>query len=204
MMSQPQPSEVFNWDEIRQRLERLQQAFSQAEVLTAEQAEVVMAERARLLAQVPQEAPDTSEILELMILQLGSERVGLETRYIREVNRLTDATPIPGAPDFLIGVTNLRGQVLAVMELRSLLGITIEKSDDPPLIVLGTDRPEFGVIVDAVHEVTTLRIDEILPLPGSINGVARDYLRGVTEEALLIADGGVLLADERLYMDEAD
>lgn len=60
------------------------------------------------------------------------------------------------------------------------------------------------MLVDEVHEVITVRIDEIAEAPGSVQGVSREYLRGVTEDAMLILNGDVLLADERLYMDERE
>lgn len=196
------PSHRVHWEAIRERFERLQRTADQAGELTAEQSEEVMAQRARLLAQIPKEAPDTSQILEVMILQWAEELFALETQFVREVCRIANVTPIPGGPAFLKGVTNLRGQVLAVMDLREIFGVQTGNSEQMQTIVLGSSRTEFGILVDAVHEVTTLRIDEILEPPGSVAGMPRDYLRGVTEAAMLVLDGQALLADERLHMDE--
>lgn len=203
MMATDNPqAEKFDWSAIKQRFTHLMDAAAQSEEVTEEQADAIMAERAQMLARLPVEAPDSDEILEIMVIQLAKERFAIETRFIHEVYRVSDITPVPGGPNFLVGVTNMRGEVLSVLDLRTFFGIPAVARQRPQIIVLSTDRPEFGMLVDEVHEVTTLRIDEVAETPGTVQGVSREYLRGVTEDAMLVLDGDVLLADERLYMDE--
>ena len=72
------------------------------------------------------------------------------------------------------------------------------------VLVLGADRPEFGVLADAAHEVTTLRVDEVHEPPDSATGVGREYLRGVTKDALIVLDGAALLRDGRLFIDQGE
>lgn len=59
------------------------------------------------------------------------------------------------------------------------------------------------MLADGVQEVVTLRIDRVLDPPGSVTGAGREYLRGVTRDALLVLDGDALLSDERLYIDNS-
>jgi chemotaxis signal transduction protein len=171
--------------------------------LAPERATEIMAERARALARVPAQAPLASEVLEVMIFSLGNERYSIETRHAREVVRLADLTPVPGVPDFLTGIINLRGEVLAVIDLRKFFGLEERGLTElSRVIVLGRERAEFGILADAVHNVTPLRIDEVLEPPESTAGVGRQYLRGVTTEALIVLDGTVLLRDPRLFIDQ--
>lgn len=204
MATDNQQSEKFDWSAIKQRFICLMEAAAQCEEVTEEQADAIMAERARALARVPIASPDSDEILEVMVIRMAQERFAIETRFIHEVYRVGDITPVPGGPDFLVGVTNMRGEVLSVLDLRNFFGIPADPKKRPQILVLGTDRPEFGMLVDEVHEVITVRIDEIAEAPGSVQGVSREYLRGVTEDVMLILNGDVLLADERLYMDERE
>jgi purine-binding chemotaxis protein CheW len=193
----------IDWQDLRARLGRAQAGLAAAEQLSAEQAKAVMDERARALAQVPERAPDTKEILEVLTARLANERIAIETRFVREVYRPGEITPVPGSPPFLAGVTNLRGEVLAVMDLREFFGLpAAETAERPQTVVVGLDRPEFGLIVDEIYEVAKLRIAEVLEPPGSIAGLSRDCLRGVTADALLVLDGHMLLTDRRLYVDE--
>ena len=89
------------------------------------------------------------------------------------------------------------------MDLRTFLGVSGQAVTDlSRVLVLGGDRAEFGMLADAAHEVRTLRLDEILEPPGSVAGAGREYLRGVTQEALIVLDGAMLLQDSRLFIDQ--
>src|SRR4051812_25143835 len=102
--------------------------------------------RARQLARVPPEPPRAGELLELVGFVLAGQRYGLETRFVREVARLSRFTPVPGTPAFVMGVTNLRGEILALFDLRTLLGVVTEGVTDlGKIVVLGEHRREFGL-----------------------------------------------------------
>lgn len=195
----------IDWDEVKQRLALAQQAQAASEQLSPERAKQVMDERAGALAHVPDQIPDSSEVLEIMTFPMGKEHFAIETRFVREVYRAGDITPLPDAPDFVVGLTNLRGEVMAVMNLRQMFHITAPAGEKrSQLVVLGKDRPEFGILVDDVFEVITVRLEDVLDPPGSVTGACREYLRGVTDSALLVLDGDALLNDDRLVIDEAD
>jgi purine-binding chemotaxis protein CheW len=199
----PRP-EFIDWKEVHRRLGKARQSLEEALQLPPERARLVMEERARALARVPQSPTAQGERLEFVVFSLANERYGISTAYVREVIRLTDLTPLPGAPDFVAGVTNLRGQVLAVMDLRKFFGVAVRGlSDTSRVVVLGGERPEFGVLADAVHHVLTLPIDQVLDPPESVAGIARGYLRGVTGDALVLLEGSALLQDSRLIIDQA-
>jgi purine-binding chemotaxis protein CheW len=197
--------EKIDWQQVRERLARAAAATEQALHPSPERAGQVLAERARVLARVPAGAASAADLLEVVLFTLGNERYALETRFVREVIRLTDLTPLPGAPDFLAGVTNLRGQILAVIDLRKFFGVAPRGLTDlTRVVVLGGDRAEFGVLADAVAEVATLRPDQVLEAPAAVAGVAREYLRGVTADALLVLAGPALLQDSRLLIDQGE
>jgi purine-binding chemotaxis protein CheW len=200
--SPPRPAGKADWQEIRRRLDKLAAAADGAPALTPERARAVLEERARALARVPAETPDASAFLPVVTFTLSGERYAVEAQYVREVVRLGEHTPVPGAPDYLVGVVNLRGDILAVFDLRKLFGLPpVSVTDLSRILVLGGDRAEFGVLVDTADEVRPLRTAELLEPPASVAGVGREYLRGVTEEALAVLDGAVLLRDSRLFVD---
>jgi purine-binding chemotaxis protein CheW len=195
----------IDWQEVRARLARATAATEQALRHTPEQARAVLDERARALARVPAPAPRADRVLTVVTFGLANERYAIETRHVREVARFTDFTPLPGAPDFLVGVLNLRGEVLAVVDLRKFFGVARQGVTDlARVLVLGGEHAAFGVLADEAHEVTALRTDEVLEPPGSVAGVGREYLRGVTADALIVLDGEVLLRDARLFIDQGE
>ena len=191
----------IDWREIYSRLDRAAIAVRDALNPPAQLAQTILEERARALARVPPQPPRASEVLEVVTFLLAEERHAIETQFVTKVVRLTDLTPIPGTPAFLAGVNNLRGEILAVLNLRPILAVAPSGSAESPwIVVLGGERDEFGVGVDAVLEVTTLRVDEVLEPSAALAGGHRPYHRGVTTDALIVLDGAALLRDDRLVV----
>lgn len=123
---------------------------------------------------------------------LGGERLILEGRYLLGVSKLTTLAALPGAEPPVRGVTLWRGDLLTVLDIRPVLGIsTAVLSDLTRVIVLGERRARFGLLVDAVGTVATLPDADILEPPAS--SPAREYLIGVTTDAGLVLDGARLL-----------
>lgn len=198
-------AEGMDWQEVRKRLEAAQQALERGGELSETEELRVLRNRAEALSHPPQDPVDSNEMLELVSFMMADEQFAVSAATVREVTELASVTPLPGGPDFLLGVANLRGQVTPLIDL----GIFFGAGRKPPperfsVLVMGNDRSEFGIRVDRVDEVLMLRGDQILPPPGNISGVAREFLLGVTADAMMILDGEVLLRSERLYMDESD
>jgi len=197
-------ADTIDWPAVRKRLQQLHDA-AQAPELSAARARAILDERARLLGQPHVEAPASTDSLDVLTFAAGVERYALETKYVREVVRLLDFTPVPGAPDFVIGVTNYRGQVLCVVSLRSILGISSGGLTDlSRLIVMGSETAEFGILADRTDTIASLRVTEVLSPSESILESRREYLMGVTRDALLVLDGARLLHDSRLFVDQRE
>lgn len=159
----------------------------------------LLEERAIQLARVPVAPPRPGEVLELVGFVLAGERYGIETRFVREVARLVRFTPVPGTPGFVLGVTNLRGEILALFDLRQLLGVDSPGVTDlGRIVVLGDQRREFGLLADAASE--------ILYVPGAALAQsetvwARAYVRGVSPDGVIVLSGEALLIDPQLTLD---
>jgi purine-binding chemotaxis protein CheW len=202
-MNAPRPAAEIDWQQLRDRLARARRATEESLGLPPERARAVMEERALALARVPPRPPDAAEVLEVVTFGLAGGRYAVETRHVREVVRCAALTAVPGAPDVLAGLVNLRGEVLAVFDVCRLLGLAGRAPAEPSrVIVLGGERAEFGVPADAVHEVTALLTGEVHEAPAPLAG--RDGLRGVTARGLVILDGAALLRDGRLFIDESE
>ena len=147
--------------------------------------------RTRDLARTADEDERSEERLVLPFV-LGGERLIIEARWLLGVSKLSTLAALPGAEALVRGVTTWRGDLLTVLDIRPLLGIsTAGLSDLTRLLVLGERRARFGLLVDAVCDVTTLLDDEVLEAPASSQ--AREYLLGVTADASLVLDGERLL-----------
>lgn len=152
----------------------------------------VLEARARALAR-PVEKAITGDTLELLTFALANETYALESRFVSAVFRLHDLALLPGAAPPVHGVTAWRGEVLTVLDLRAALGLSAAALNDlSRVIVLGEDRPAFGILADAVRDVVPCPTVDIRPVPES-TGAQRHHLRGVTADALLVLDAAWLL-----------
>jgi purine-binding chemotaxis protein CheW len=190
----------IDWGRLKTRVDRAVAYSEETDRLSPERARLLMDERARALASTG-EQKDVGATVEVVTFSLSKELYGIETRYVWEVVRLVDFTPVPGAPEFIMGLTSLRGEILAIVDLRTFFGATRKGlSDLSRLLVLGTEGAEFGIMADRLLEIITLEVDQIYDPSRFVSGDGREYLKGVTNEALILLDGDVLIRDRRLYV----
>ena len=122
----------------------------------------------------------SGDVLQLVSFKLGSEVFGVNILQVREINRMLEITKMPGSPDFVEGVINLRGRVIPVISLRKRLNLEDKVHDeDSRIIVVETDNKILGFIVDSVSEVFRVPVSNIEPPPSLTSGVDIHYIQGV-------------------------
>jgi purine-binding chemotaxis protein CheW len=181
-----------DWAEAYRRLERAREGLARQRGRDAARDRLTLEERARVLAR-PLDPPVTGEQVQLITFRLGAETYGIEARFLQAVFRLREFSPIPGARPPISGVTPWRGELLTILDLRGILGVSAEGlSDLSRVLVLGQTTAAFGVLADAVDDVRSISTAAIQP-PAEGVAIVRDYLRGITGDALLVLDAAELL-----------
>lgn len=174
----------------------------QSEERSLAQRRALLKERAQRLAREPA-AEETGERLEVVEFLLGSEHYGIETSFVREVHPLREVTPVPCTPRFVLGIMNLRGEILSIIDIRKFFDIGQQESDElSKVIVLRGATMEFGILADAVVGVRTILAKGVQVALTTVTGIRADYLKGVTREHLVLLDAGKMLADRRLVVHE--
>ncbi|RMG39500.1 MAG: chemotaxis protein CheW [Planctomycetota bacterium] len=175
-------------------------------------AEEILRKRAAEYARVSVEPSTASDAVEVLVVVVQGERYGLPVSLIGELLKDVPVTPVPGGPDVLRGIVNLRGDVLPVFDGgRILKSATMTREHGggaaatrlPWLVVLDDAGEEAGLSVDAVEGVREVAIEELERLSASEkddDGV----IVGVTADAVSIVDGDRLRSDPRLYVEEAE
>jgi purine-binding chemotaxis protein CheW len=164
----------------------------------------VLAERARRLA-MPVESRQDEDLLSLTGFVIAGDRYALENRFIRAVVPSRDATPLPGVPDWVLGVTNIRGEVVLVIDLRRFFGLPPGGvRPDSRLVVCGIESIEFAIVVDEVEGTSAMSASDIEPVPATLPRAFPQFVRGIATDALTILDGAALLADRRLRVDQTE
>lgn len=124
-----------------------------------------------------------------IVFRLGEEEYGVEILQVQTIERMLKITRVPHAPDFVEGVTNLRGMVVPIIDLRKRLGLPEkEATDETRIITVKMNEMMVGMIVDSASDVVKVPEDVIEPPPSIIGGVESTYLEGVAklENRLLI------------------
>lgn len=118
--------------------------------------------------------------LHLLTFVLDREEFGVPVTQVREVIRVSEITRVPQAPAHVRGVANLRGRILAVVELRSRLGLPpAELTPRSRVVVVEVRGRVLGLLVDAVSQVTKVPEASVVPAPEEVVSAGVDYLKGV-------------------------
>ena len=99
--------------------------------------------------------------IQIVNFTIGEVNYGVPVEQVREVRDMQTVTPVPGSPAFVEGVTNLRGQIITVMDLRKRLGLPQKDGAGEKILIIDLGKHAIGVVVDSVTEVSTIRGNDI-------------------------------------------
>lgn len=132
--------------------------------------------------------------------QVDDETYGINVMQVQEVIRLPEIAPVPGAPDSVMGIINLRGNVVTVIDARKRFGLASKKADEATrIVIIETQQQVVGILVDNVSEVVELRATEIEAAPSVGNSKSARFIAGVFSrngELLILVDVDKLLTPD--------
>jgi purine-binding chemotaxis protein CheW len=117
---------------------------------------------------------------ELIAFRIGDQEFCVNIMSVREIRGWTTATPMPHAPAYMLGVINLRGAVLPIVDLSARLGMMdAEPTDRHVIIVAQVKSRVVGLLVEAVSDILTITDDTIQPVPEVSSDIEKQYARGI-------------------------
>lgn len=142
-------------------------------------------------------------VLQWVTYQLKDETYGINVMQVQEVLRITEIAPVPGAPKYVLGIINLRGNVVTVIDTRLRFGLSVkEKNDDQSrIIIVEVNGNVIGMLVDSVAEVVYLHQSEIDSAPAVNNDESSRFIQGVCsreEQLLILVDVNKFLTEEEV------
>ena len=140
-------------------------------------------------------------MLQWVTFRLDGETCGINVMQVREVLRYTEIAPVPGAPAYVLGIINLRGNVVTVIDTRHRFGLeTTDITDNTRIVIIEAESHVVGILVDAVAEVVYLRQSEIETAPNVGNEESAKFIQGVCNKGdqllILVELDKMLTGDE--------
>lgn len=140
------------------------------------------------------------DVLRWVTFQLEKEVYGVNVMQVQEVLRYTEIAPVPGAPDYVLGIINLRGNVVTIIDTRMRFGLSpAEITDNTRIIIIKVDKQVVGILVDRVSEVVDLYQHEIDPAPNVGIDANSKFIKGVcyrNDCLMILIDLEKLLTDD--------
>ena len=138
--------------------------------------------------------------VEFVTFYVDNILIGVDIHHVEEINRRVEVTTVPHAPEYVRGVINLRGEVVTVIDLRTILGLPPgEITKQIRTVVAHSQDEQIGLLVDRIADVVKTRTDQIDPPPANMAGIEGRFFTGVHKlrtELLLILDVNAALAGE--------
>jgi purine-binding chemotaxis protein CheW len=143
---------------------------------------------------------------QMVVFELSGEHYGVSISAVESIIKMQAITVVPHAPAFVEGVTNLRGKVLPVIDLRARFGLDArQQSKDSRIVVVAIQKTEVGMIVDSVSEVLTIADEDIEPPPPMVTTVDSAFITGIAKLdktlVILLDLSRVLSMDEQVALE---
>jgi purine-binding chemotaxis protein CheW len=162
----------------------------------------ILKSRARILAR-PADTAVKGKWLDVVEFRLAGESYGIEHKCVREVVPLKELTPLPCTPAFMRGIVNVRGQIVPVIDIKRFFELPEAGIADVHMIViLQSSGVALGIEADSVTGVRAVDLDRIQPSLPTLTGIRAQYLKGVSDEHLVILDAAKIMADPKIIIDE--
>ena len=166
---------------------------------------LILHERAVRLAVGTTKVETDQENIEVIAFDLSSETYAFETSYVNEVHPLKNYTRIPGLPEFVLGLVNVRGHIFSVIDLRKFFGLPEKGLDElNKVIFLQDEQMEFGILADNIQGILSFPLGAIQKkLPDTLE-IGSKYIKGITPDHLIILDAKKILEDEAIIIDQSN
>lgn len=159
--------------------------------------------RAIQLAKPPHDVAMDSHRLTLVEFSLAKERYAVEQKHVREVCRLHQLTAVPGAPAFVLGIINVRGQFVCVIDIKAFFDLPSQGITDlHAAIIVRHGGIDLGILADLVVGMKSVAPGDLQPSLPTLTEIRAEYLTGVTSDHVVVLDVPKLLASPRIVVDQ--
>lgn len=193
----------IDWAAIHNRLNQARALSERSVTPSPEEKRLRLKNRAKSLAQIFEAAPETGAYLDVTTFLLSGVTYAIELTHIRDVYSLKELTPIPCTPPFVAGIVNVRGQILPVIDLKTIFDLPPDHQTElKKIIILHSDQTELAILADAIVGIRSIPVAGIQAPLTAATDTRGGYIKGITNDPLIIIDPVKILADPQLVVNE--
>lgn len=146
---------------------------------------------------------EVREMLSVVEFMLIPERYAVAGNFVREVMPLTEITPIPGVPPFIMGVINMRGKIVSLLNLKIKFNLKERGlTDFNKVIILRNETMEFGIVADSIAGTRSIPLDSISPPPLTLDKIAAELVIGISTDGVILLDADKMLNSSHLIVNQ--
>lgn len=161
----------------------------------------ILQKRAQILAKPAMTSKHNETTFSLLRFRLGLDAYAVESKYVTEVVGTSDLTPLPGVPQFIVGLLSVQGKIWSVIDIRDFFNIPKQGiSDHPRAILVETSHLRFGIMADSELEI--INTDSIYPPPDIYEKIPRNFIKGTLDHTTIVLDLNTLSADPHLIIQD--
>jgi purine-binding chemotaxis protein CheW len=166
-------------------------------------ARAILAQRAKELAKPLKSDVEELQTIEVVVFNLANESYAVESGFIEEVYHFEQITKLPNTPKYVHGVINVRRKVVSVINLKKVFDLPENESRTyEKTIILDNQKMQFGILADeivGVRKISLANLQQALP---TLSGIGKEFIKGITNEPLIVLDGEKILSSELLVVKE--
>ncbi|MBE9467468.1 MAG: purine-binding chemotaxis protein CheW [Bacteroidetes bacterium] len=191
----------INNDCDKSKVNDLEEVVNQKNIISRKEKLSILSKRAQDLALKKKDKTAKRDFIKIIKFVLESEIYGIETVFVRESCSLKNYTIIPGVPNFVLGIINVRGQIISVIDLKKLFNLQKKGLGElNKIIIIKNEQMEFGILADNILGVHSLSLDTIQTSLLNTSNIDNNYLKGVTKDHLIILDAKKILEDKNIIV----
>jgi len=174
-------------------------------LLSPEERQSILRKRAEQMGAEIEESQLGVEWISVIQFNLSEEAYAIENRFVREIYPLTEFTMIPGAPSFVVGVINIRGEIISVINLKKFFNLSERGLGElNKVIILENQHMEFGILADVVVGNFKIPSGEIQSAENQDLAIGTQYLKGITKDHLILLDAEKMLTDPEMIVNQEE
>lgn len=193
----------IDWQETFEKLENFRISIDGNFKPHEMKAKEILKNRAKAIGRelLPFKPPE--KYIDVVEFILSYETYAIKSLYIKEIYPLKEITPIPCTPSFVMGIINVRREILSVIDIKKFFGLP-EKgiSDLNKVIITEGNGMKIGILADSIVGVRSIPSSDLQPPPSNLKGLEAEYLKGVVSGPLIVIDILKILSDKNIIVHE--